>query len=178
MVPPGIEPGTQGFSVLCSTNWAMAPTLLRYLIGFATAKVTQNFNSTNFLLKILKNFAFSLPQRPIYYVRYRKRYLCLRGRCAPSLVMGIVFDTRELWDGTNKTYKTNVLFFRVSPICPICPISRIGPISSIFTPIKKMPSAVSPAEGACHFRFTPYSGFAERNVQPSAVTTEVATAAL
>ena len=25
MVPPGIEPGTQGFSVLCSTNWAMAP---------------------------------------------------------------------------------------------------------------------------------------------------------
>ena len=26
VVPPGIEPGTQGFSVLCSTNWAMAPT--------------------------------------------------------------------------------------------------------------------------------------------------------
>ena len=25
VVPPGIEPGTQGFSVLCSTNWAMAP---------------------------------------------------------------------------------------------------------------------------------------------------------
>ena len=24
-MPPGIEPGTQGFSVLCSTNWAMAP---------------------------------------------------------------------------------------------------------------------------------------------------------
>ena len=28
VVPPGIEPGTQGFSVLCSTNWAMAPCLL------------------------------------------------------------------------------------------------------------------------------------------------------
>ena len=28
VVPPGIEPGTQGFSVLCSTNWAMAPSLL------------------------------------------------------------------------------------------------------------------------------------------------------
>ena len=27
VVPPGIEPGTQGFSVLCSTNWAMAPCL-------------------------------------------------------------------------------------------------------------------------------------------------------
>ena len=28
VVPPGIEPGTQGLSVLCSTNWAMAPLLL------------------------------------------------------------------------------------------------------------------------------------------------------
>ena len=28
VVPPGIEPGTQGFSVLCSTNWAMAPSAL------------------------------------------------------------------------------------------------------------------------------------------------------
>ena len=28
VVPPGIEPGTQGFSVLCSTNWAMAPLFL------------------------------------------------------------------------------------------------------------------------------------------------------
>ena len=27
VVPPGIEPGTQGFSVLCSTIWAMAPTV-------------------------------------------------------------------------------------------------------------------------------------------------------
>ena len=25
VVPPGIEPGTQGFSVLCSTNWAKVP---------------------------------------------------------------------------------------------------------------------------------------------------------
>ena len=25
VVLPGIEPGTQGFSVLCSTNWAIAP---------------------------------------------------------------------------------------------------------------------------------------------------------
>ena len=35
MVPPGIEPGTQGFSVLCSTDWAMAPTFFR----FANAKI-------------------------------------------------------------------------------------------------------------------------------------------
>ena len=28
VVPPGIEPGTQGFSVLCSTNWAMAPAFM------------------------------------------------------------------------------------------------------------------------------------------------------
>ena len=34
VVPPGIEPGTQGFSVLCSTNWAMAPScLLHHTIG-------------------------------------------------------------------------------------------------------------------------------------------------
>ena len=30
VVPPGIEPGTQGFSVLCSTNWAMAPMSLLF----------------------------------------------------------------------------------------------------------------------------------------------------
>ena len=28
VVPPGIEPGTQGFSVLCSTNWAKVPAQL------------------------------------------------------------------------------------------------------------------------------------------------------
>ena len=34
-MPPGIEPGTQGFSVLCSTNWAMAPNakLKTYLLN-------------------------------------------------------------------------------------------------------------------------------------------------
>ena len=32
VVSPGIEPGTQGFSVLCSTNWAMTPTFLRVQI--------------------------------------------------------------------------------------------------------------------------------------------------
>ena len=40
VVPPGIEPGTQGFSVLCSTNWAMAPFL------FCVAKVWKLFQST------------------------------------------------------------------------------------------------------------------------------------
>ena len=38
VVPPGIEPGTQGFSVLCSTNWAMAPSLL-----FNGCKSRENF---------------------------------------------------------------------------------------------------------------------------------------
>ena len=28
VVPPGIEPGTHGFSVRCSTNWAMVPRLM------------------------------------------------------------------------------------------------------------------------------------------------------
>ena len=32
VVPPGIEPGTQGFSVLCSTNWAMAPANLIFKV--------------------------------------------------------------------------------------------------------------------------------------------------
>ena len=42
VVPPGIEPGTQGFSVLCSTNWAMAPTcvLTFFLKGGATRNRT------------------------------------------------------------------------------------------------------------------------------------------
>ena len=39
MVPPGIEPGTQGFSVLCSTNWAMAP------ISFCECKFTSYFDT-------------------------------------------------------------------------------------------------------------------------------------
>jgi hypothetical protein len=39
-VPPGIEPGTQGFSVLCSTNWAMAP------FPFAGAKIKIFFYTT------------------------------------------------------------------------------------------------------------------------------------
>ena len=29
VVPPGIEPGTQGFSVLCSTDWATEPDIGR-----------------------------------------------------------------------------------------------------------------------------------------------------
>ena len=32
VVPPGIEPGTQGFSVLCSTNWAMVPKALANIL--------------------------------------------------------------------------------------------------------------------------------------------------
>ena len=32
VVPPGIEPGTQGFSVLCSTDWAMVPFLTLWLL--------------------------------------------------------------------------------------------------------------------------------------------------
>ena len=39
VVPPGIEPGTQGFSVLCSTNWAMAP------ISFCECKFTSYFDT-------------------------------------------------------------------------------------------------------------------------------------
>ena len=47
VVPTGIEPVTQGFSVLCSTNWAMAPCL------FADAKVHTFSGYTNILCKIL-----------------------------------------------------------------------------------------------------------------------------
>ena len=41
VVSPGIEPGTQGFSVLCSTNWAMTPVLFLELpfFSFGIAKV-------------------------------------------------------------------------------------------------------------------------------------------
>ena len=75
VVPPGIEPGTQGFSVLCSTNWAMAPTCFcNRCFSFAVAKVRKVFNLTNvfpfffkknhfFLLFLLITPVFS-PQRP------------------------------------------------------------------------------------------------------------------
>lgn len=46
VVPPGIEPGTQGFSVLCSTNWAMAPCLLtgaKMCVLFDTTKFCHRF---------------------------------------------------------------------------------------------------------------------------------------
>ena len=48
VVPPGIEPGTQGFSVLCSTNWAMAPScflrLQRYNKYFNWARENEIFS--------------------------------------------------------------------------------------------------------------------------------------
>ena len=50
VVPPGIEPGTQGFSVLCSTNWAMAPCVVRSgNISFAVAKVVKLLDSASLL---------------------------------------------------------------------------------------------------------------------------------
>ena len=60
VVPPRIELGTQGFSVLCSTNWAMAPSIFPYLkfgevpfFSFGITKVgifsyTPNFSCTFF----------------------------------------------------------------------------------------------------------------------------------
>ena len=56
VVPPGIEPGTQGFSVLCSTNWAMAPCVI------AGAKIDIFFNTAIsawfFCKKFSRFFAF------------------------------------------------------------------------------------------------------------------------
>ena len=38
VVPPGFEPGTHGFSVRCSTNWAMAPSFVHnFKASFAHA---------------------------------------------------------------------------------------------------------------------------------------------
>ena len=53
VVPPGIEPGTQGFSVLCSTNWAMAPSFCL----FASAKVQENYWLHNILLIFFEKHA-------------------------------------------------------------------------------------------------------------------------
>ena len=50
MVPPGIEPGTQGFSVLCSTNWAKVPLYL------AVANIKRVFH--NYQIKIEKSIVF------------------------------------------------------------------------------------------------------------------------
>ena len=55
VVPPGIEPGTQGFSVLCSTNWAMAPTLQPFVLNCG-CKNRQSFRICKlFKEKVLKN---------------------------------------------------------------------------------------------------------------------------
>ena len=56
VVPPGIEPGTQGFSVLCSTNWAMAP-FFRFelaFFSFGIAKVDIFSLPPNFFAKIFQ----------------------------------------------------------------------------------------------------------------------------
>ena len=47
VVPPGIEPGTQGFSVLCSTNWAMAPFRFCECKGKAFSRTLQTFYKKN-----------------------------------------------------------------------------------------------------------------------------------
>ena len=60
VVPPGIEPGTQGFSVLCSTNWAMAPDFCfsNVLFSFGIAKVDIFSLPPNFFEKIFTKNAF------------------------------------------------------------------------------------------------------------------------
>ena len=60
VVPPGIEPGTQGFSVLCSTNWAMAPFVYcnRCLFPDCECKDRTFFFTVQiFSRKSLKNFS-------------------------------------------------------------------------------------------------------------------------
>ena len=50
VVPTGIEPVTQGFSVLCSTNWAMAP------CAFALQSYIVFLSHASFRLKNLRIF--------------------------------------------------------------------------------------------------------------------------
>ena len=73
VVPPRIELGTQGFSVLCSTNWAMAPSIFPYLkfgevpfFSFGITKVgifsyTPNFSDTffNIFLMFFRNITLT-----------------------------------------------------------------------------------------------------------------------
>ena len=71
VVPTGIEPVTQGFSVLCSTNWAMAPwfcvckdrskTWISKIIGAKKRKNNFLWKKTVFLLQVLKLY---LPLQP------------------------------------------------------------------------------------------------------------------
>ena len=65
VVPPGIEPGTQGFSVLCSTNWAMAPTFTNRDLSFAGAKVILFSGSCKFFGKFL-----SKKDKKVYFCWY------------------------------------------------------------------------------------------------------------
>ena len=67
VVPPGIEPGTRGFSVHCSTAE------LRYLVCFAGAKLRRLFELTKFFEKKMRkivqkepNDAFLATLHPLY----------------------------------------------------------------------------------------------------------------
>ena len=50
VVPPRIELGTQGFSVLCSTNWAMAPFFSLLEVRWSTVLFVWDYKGRHFFL--------------------------------------------------------------------------------------------------------------------------------
>ena len=78
VVPPGIEPGTQGFSVLGSTNWAMAPLLLFCECkGSANFWIHQIFAQKNFTFLNFPHFLGFLPPESRFLVlSTNKKYSC------------------------------------------------------------------------------------------------------
>ena len=67
VVPPGIEPGTQGFSVLCSTNWAMAP-------SYWVIKLCYKWLRNSIFFSDTRPFQFGL-QRGLHSRFCKERYL-------------------------------------------------------------------------------------------------------
>ena len=103
VVPPGIEPGTQGFSVLCSTNWAMAP------CWFAVQRYDKFLVCANVLIKIFQKF-FVFVFYTIF-ARYLTKgssgiwlngcwsvtFLCLSDKWAKTSVVFCLYDLENLY---------------------------------------------------------------------------------
>ena len=119
VVPPGIEPGTQGFSVLCSTNWAMAPCLI------AVAKVVKLLESAR--LPVIKNTDKKLVC--LLSVLYElKIFLLLTGIFYLSSFSGF-----QPWAFSSNSCPSRVIKAQPSSGLVICPMRRIPSICETFS---------------------------------------------
>ena len=111
VVPPGIEPGTQGFSVLCSTNWAMAPCVI------AGAKIDIFFNTAISASIFCKKFS-----RFFAYLIFWFTFVPAIDRNVAQLVahyvrdVGVGRSSRLIPTENGKQWKLLVVFYLRKPL--------------------------------------------------------------